>query len=170
VVLDPTGTPLREPLRRDEGILYAEIDLAQCVEPKQFHDVVGSYNRFDIFTLLVDRSPRPPATFLDEVRGPGDSKARLDRKSGTRHGEIGPKPRGPGRRPGASTTQTDESGCAGPPQGPPADLEDRGEDQSKSGGAAWFGEIGKQFCFLALARFAVLLGSVLLALLLFRIR
>jgi aliphatic nitrilase len=70
VVLGPTGTPLGEALCRDEGILYADIDLAQSVEPKQFHDVVGSYNRFDIFTLTVDRSPRRPATFLDGWPGP----------------------------------------------------------------------------------------------------
>jgi hypothetical protein len=70
VVLDPTGTPLGASLCREEGILYAEIDLARCVEPKQFHDVVGSYNRFDIFRLSVDRSARRPATFLDEARGP----------------------------------------------------------------------------------------------------
>ena len=63
MVLDPTGTPVGDALCRDEGILYAEIDLARSVEPKQFHDVVGSYNRFDIFTLAVDRSPRPPVTF-----------------------------------------------------------------------------------------------------------
>jgi hypothetical protein len=30
-----------------------------------FHDVVGSYNRFDIFALSVDRSARRPATFVD---------------------------------------------------------------------------------------------------------
>ena len=70
VVLGPTGTPLGDALCRDEGILYADIDLAHSVEPKQFHDLVGSYNRFDIFTLTVDRSPRRPATFLDEARGP----------------------------------------------------------------------------------------------------
>jgi aliphatic nitrilase len=68
MILDPTGTRLGETLCRDEGILYAEIDLAQSVEPKQFHDVVGSYNRFDIFTLSVDRSPRRAATFSDEAR------------------------------------------------------------------------------------------------------
>jgi aliphatic nitrilase len=67
IILDPTGTPLGEPLCRGEGILYANIDLAQSVEPKQFHDLVGSYNRFDIFTLWVDRSPRRPATFIDEA-------------------------------------------------------------------------------------------------------
>jgi aliphatic nitrilase len=68
VVIGPTGTPLGEALCRDEGILYAEIDLAQSVEPKQFHDVVGSYNRFDIFTLSVDRSARRPATFVDQAQ------------------------------------------------------------------------------------------------------
>jgi aliphatic nitrilase len=67
LVLDPTGTPVGDALCRDEGILYADIDLAQSVEPKQFHDVVGSYNRFDIFALTVNRSARLPATFLDEV-------------------------------------------------------------------------------------------------------
>jgi aliphatic nitrilase len=63
VVFAPSGMPLGEALCWHEGILYAEIDLSQSVEPKQFHDVVGSYNRFDIFTLAVDRSPRPPVTF-----------------------------------------------------------------------------------------------------------
>jgi aliphatic nitrilase len=72
VVFGPTGAPLGEALSRDEGILYADIDLAQCVEPKQFHDLVGSYNRFDIFRLSVDRSPRRPATFLDEARDSPD--------------------------------------------------------------------------------------------------
>jgi aliphatic nitrilase len=65
VVLDPTGTPMGASLCRDEGILYADIDLAQSVEPKQFHDVVGYYNRFDIFALSVDRSARRPATFVE---------------------------------------------------------------------------------------------------------
>ena len=30
---------------------------------KQFHDVVGYYNRFDIFKLTVDRSPNNPVSF-----------------------------------------------------------------------------------------------------------
>jgi aliphatic nitrilase len=93
VVFGPTGTSLGEALCRDEGILYAEIDLAQSVEPKQFHDVVGSYNRFDIFTLSVDRSARLPATFID-----GDKKGEqhlesgsMSEVSGTRAGSDGGK-------------------------------------------------------------------------------
>ena len=38
---------------RSEGLLYQDIDISQCVEPKQFHDVVGYYNRFDVFDLRV---------------------------------------------------------------------------------------------------------------------
>lgn len=63
MVLDPTTNIVGEVLSDHEGILYAEIDTAQCVEPKQFHDVVGYYNRFDVFNLTVDRSPREPARF-----------------------------------------------------------------------------------------------------------
>jgi len=65
VVIDPTGRPLGDSLCRDEGILYVDIDLAQSVEPKQFHDLVGSYNRFDIFSFSVDRTARRAATFID---------------------------------------------------------------------------------------------------------
>jgi aliphatic nitrilase len=79
VVIDPTGTPLGDALCQDEGILYAEIDLARSVELKQFHDVVGSYNRFDIFALSVNRSARPPATFLDERQDSAGSKIPVDR-------------------------------------------------------------------------------------------
>jgi aliphatic nitrilase len=85
VVLDPTGTPMGEELWRDEAILYAEIDLAQSVEPKQFHDLVGSYNRFDIFTLSVDRSARRPATFIDESPESAGSKISLECGSASQH-------------------------------------------------------------------------------------
>jgi nitrilase len=66
VVIGPTGTPLGDGLCQDEGILYADIDLAQSVEPKQFHDLVGGYNRFDIFNLTVNRAARSPAKFIDD--------------------------------------------------------------------------------------------------------
>jgi aliphatic nitrilase len=78
VVMGPTGTPLGDSLSQDEGILYGDIDLRQSVEPKQFHDVVGSYNRFDIFNLTVDRSRRRPATFIDEGQAlPGGEPGNL---------------------------------------------------------------------------------------------
>lgn len=64
MVLDPTGSHVTAPHQGDEKIIYANIDIAACVEPKQFHDVVGYYNRFDIFRLTVDRTPREPISFV----------------------------------------------------------------------------------------------------------
>jgi nitrilase len=66
MIIDPSGDVISDVLAEDEGIVYAEIDIACCVEPKQLHDVVGYYNRFDIFRLEVDRTPRDPAAFSDD--------------------------------------------------------------------------------------------------------
>ena len=68
MILDPTGEIISNVLSEDEGIVYADIDVARCVEPKQFHDVVGYYNRFDIFHLDVDRTPREPAHFTADAQ------------------------------------------------------------------------------------------------------
>jgi aliphatic nitrilase len=67
MILDPSGTVIGQPLSDEEGIVYAEVDTAKSVEPKQFHDVVGYYNRFDIFDLRVDRSARDPVHFAESV-------------------------------------------------------------------------------------------------------
>ncbi|TDR93458.1 carbon-nitrogen hydrolase family protein [Enterovirga rhinocerotis] len=64
--VDPTGAQIGEALQADEGIVYAQIDLAACIEPKQFHDVVGYYNRFDIFDVSIDRRRLAPAAFRGE--------------------------------------------------------------------------------------------------------
>lgn len=63
MVVDPTGAQVGDSLCETEGLLYADIDLSACVEPKQFHDIAGQYNRFDIFKLTVDRSANRPITF-----------------------------------------------------------------------------------------------------------
>ncbi|MCJ9712799.1 carbon-nitrogen hydrolase family protein, partial [Bordetella hinzii] len=49
----------------DEGIVYAELDLARCIQPRQMHDIVGHYNRFDVFDLRVNRRFLQPAQFDD---------------------------------------------------------------------------------------------------------
>ena len=67
VVTGPSGEPVSQVLQDSEGLLYHEIDINQCVEPKQFHDVVGYYNRFDIFDLKVNRKRLRPATFVDDA-------------------------------------------------------------------------------------------------------
>lgn len=60
MVIGPTGEPISDVLSDHEGLLYATIDTRACVEPKQFHDVAGYYNRFDVFHLTVDRTRQRP--------------------------------------------------------------------------------------------------------------
>ena len=64
-VIGPDGRVIGEPLIDDEGIVYADIDLARCIQPKQMHDIIGHYNRFDIFDLHVNRTPQQSVTFRD---------------------------------------------------------------------------------------------------------
>ena len=64
--VDPTGAPIGDSLQKEEGIAYAQFDLQKCVEPKQLHDVVGYYNRFDIFDLRVTRERTRPIQFLGD--------------------------------------------------------------------------------------------------------
>ena len=61
-------------LQKEEGILYAEIDLDKCQEGSQYHDAVGGYQRLDVFDLRVDRTRRKPATFFRRSKT-GDSKS-----------------------------------------------------------------------------------------------
>lgn len=65
MIFGPDGRVISDVLRDDEGIVYADIDLARCVVPKQFQDVVGYYNRFDVFELRVNRRALTPASFSD---------------------------------------------------------------------------------------------------------
>ena len=40
-----------------EGILYAELDLAEVAQGKYDLDVVGHYNRPDVFQLVINEGP-----------------------------------------------------------------------------------------------------------------
>ncbi|KAJ6083560.1 hypothetical protein N7467_007695 [Penicillium canescens] len=75
--LDPTGAPLpaftvdettkvQQPvefLQNEENIIYADMNLDNCIEGKQYHDVVGGYQRLDVFQLQVNRSRKDPVIF-----------------------------------------------------------------------------------------------------------
>jgi len=41
----------------EEGILYADLDLEGWVRMKMLQDFAGHYNRPDVFTLEVNRTP-----------------------------------------------------------------------------------------------------------------
>jgi nitrilase len=55
---------LAGPLVREEGILYAELDLEAARARKRWFDPVGHYNRPDVFRLVVDDRPKPPLISL----------------------------------------------------------------------------------------------------------
>ncbi len=63
--IGPNGAVIGEPLIDDEGIIYADIDLEKCIQPKQMHDILGHYNRFDIFDLRVNTAPTKNISFID---------------------------------------------------------------------------------------------------------
>jgi aliphatic nitrilase len=63
--IGPNGAVIGTPLIDDEGIIYADIDLEKCIQPKQMHDILGHYNRFDIFDLRVNIAPTRKITFID---------------------------------------------------------------------------------------------------------
>ncbi|KAH8689837.1 carbon-nitrogen hydrolase [Talaromyces proteolyticus] len=85
--LDPTGKQIESAYVVDggekvetgqltdrEGILYADLDLDETIEGKQYHDVVGGYQRLDVFNLKVDRSRRDPISFVEDQNGGEDRK------------------------------------------------------------------------------------------------
>ncbi|KAI1089126.1 nitrilase [Rostrohypoxylon terebratum] len=75
--LDTTGTLLpgftidaetgvqerKDLLQKKEGILYVDVNLEDCIEGKQYHDLAGGYQRLDVFELKVDRRRRQPVLF-----------------------------------------------------------------------------------------------------------
>lgn len=58
VVVSPLGDVLAGPLRGQEGILVAELDLGELVRARFDLDVTGHYARPDVFALHVDERPR----------------------------------------------------------------------------------------------------------------
>jgi aliphatic nitrilase len=69
MIVDPYGDVIGD-IIRDEGIHTWDIDPSAVLEPKQFHDVSGAYNRFDIFDLRVHRQRVEPIRFTGESNSP----------------------------------------------------------------------------------------------------
>jgi nitrilase len=74
-VVDGDGKKVQTSQLTDhEGILYADLDLDETIEGKQYHDVVGGYQRLDVFNLKVDRSRRHPISFVEDQKGRDDAE------------------------------------------------------------------------------------------------
>lgn len=64
-IIGPDGRSVGDELIDDEGIAYGDIDLNRCIQPKQMHDIVGHYNRFDVFQLTLNQNKQKPISFLN---------------------------------------------------------------------------------------------------------
>lgn len=56
MIISPDAEIIAGPMSNEEAILYADIDLEQCVVHKLHHDFSGNYNRPDIFSLHVNKA------------------------------------------------------------------------------------------------------------------
>lgn len=86
-ILGPDGRLIGEPLINSEGIVYADIDLSRCIQPRQMHDITGHYNRFDIFDLRVNRRAQQAVRLDDEP--PADT-SKEDHAAVVETGEVQP--------------------------------------------------------------------------------
>lgn len=59
-IISPLGEALAGPLFDQEGILYAELNLAEVARSKFDFDVTGHYARPDVFKLIVNENPALP--------------------------------------------------------------------------------------------------------------
>ncbi|HEX2705754.1 MAG TPA: carbon-nitrogen hydrolase family protein [Candidatus Lustribacter sp.] len=66
VICNPNGEIVAGPLRHDEGILTAEMDLDAVSAGRRLFDPVGHYHRPDVFHLSVDTRPRRAVTLITE--------------------------------------------------------------------------------------------------------
>ena len=78
-IINPFGDVLAGPLHDEEGLLFAEIDLAEVTRGRYDFDATGHYSRPDLFTLTVDTRERhpvewSPATTTDPVDTDGDDR------------------------------------------------------------------------------------------------
>jgi hypothetical protein len=62
------GEILAGPLRGQEGVLAATIDLDDIVRARYDLDVAGHYARPDVFSLHVDTTARTPQLILSEIQ------------------------------------------------------------------------------------------------------
>ena len=60
IVVAPDGKVIAGPVKDEETILYAEVDLETVLKERQSFDPAGHYHRPDVFTLQVNRARLEP--------------------------------------------------------------------------------------------------------------
>ena len=69
VIVSPLGEVIAGPLFDKEGIVTADLDLADITKAKVDFDVVGHYARPDVFQFNVNTQPQPPITYSNQQVG-----------------------------------------------------------------------------------------------------
>jgi nitrilase len=69
MITGPGGEILAGPLSKEDGILYADVDLKMLRGMKWNLDVAGHYARPDAFHLTVSKAPTPIVSFQEDVPG-----------------------------------------------------------------------------------------------------
>jgi nitrilase len=77
VICNPNGEIVAGPLRQEEGILTAEIDLSAVASGRRLFDPVGHYHRPDVFQLSVDTRARHAVHVVSDDAPELDQDARL---------------------------------------------------------------------------------------------
>ncbi|MEO3826364.1 carbon-nitrogen hydrolase family protein [Actinomadura sp. B10D3] len=67
MIIGPGGVVVAGPHPGEEDLVVAPVDVADSIEEKLAHDVVGYYQRPDLLQLRVDQRPQPPVSLLNEV-------------------------------------------------------------------------------------------------------
>jgi len=63
VIVSPLGKVLAGPLYGQEGILFADLDMAEIAQSKYDFDVTGHYARPDVFQLVINEKPCSTVTY-----------------------------------------------------------------------------------------------------------
>jgi nitrilase len=61
-IISPLGDVIAGPLYGEEGILFADLDMAEVARGKFDFDVTGHYARPDVFQFWVNEKPGEPRT------------------------------------------------------------------------------------------------------------
>ena len=81
LIVQPGGKVMAGPLRREKGVLTAEIDAEAARRSRRSLDVTGHYARPDIFRLSVNRTAMKPVDFEEPTGSPPPVSSRASAAS-----------------------------------------------------------------------------------------
>ncbi|MFQ6011163.1 MAG: hypothetical protein ACE5KG_03215, partial [Nitrososphaerales archaeon] len=77
-VIGPDGRYIAGPLEKGEGVVYADVEIEKIIDAKMLQDLVGHYNRFDIFKLQVSRQTHNAIETVPQTDSPELERLRAE--------------------------------------------------------------------------------------------